>query len=131
MVPSCVEETFHVPFGLPAEWQKCFHLSSHKQTALLHSPEKRLDSISISRGDKQLSGLIEEDTGKLAPQVMDETESVQLIQCYYELRVRSTLEMVVGLFFDLFANVVVVVEFSVYDGMNLPLGIGEWLTSVG
>lgn len=97
----------------------------------LYRPEERLDAISISNCDKKLCLFVVEDARKLASKVVDEVEAMVFVQGDDDLRVGSRGELVVGGVFDLLANVVVVVELAVDDGVDLAVRRVKRLSSIG
>ena len=131
MVPPGVQQAFDIPFGLPAKWQECLHLCGDQQSTFLDCPEKRFDSISIPHSDELLRGLIEEDAGKLAAQMMNKVEAIILVQGNDQFRVRMTFELVVGLGKQIGTDVVVIIELAVHYSMNGPCGIMKRLDSIG
>lgn len=87
MIPASVEQTLDVPFGFPAQRQKSLDFGSDQQSFILDGPEQWLDAISVSGCNQELLRLIEEDTGKLASEMMEEVEAVVLVKSNGELRV--------------------------------------------
>jgi len=56
---------------------------------------------------------------------------VVLVQSNGELRVRTTAELVVGLGFEVFSDVIVVVELAIDDSVDGAFVVMEWLDAVG
>ena len=67
MKPSVFDEASNIPLGFLAKRQECFCLGRDEKAFVLNCPEERLDSVSISRCDEQLSPCIVKAKGKLAP----------------------------------------------------------------
>lgn len=98
---------------------------------MLDGPEEGLDSVSISCSDQELLCLVEKDAGKLSSEMMEEVEAVILVQSNGKLRVGSAAELVIGLGLEVFANLVVVVEFTIDNGVDGAVIVMKRLDAVG
>ena len=98
---------------------------------LLNGPEKRLDAIAVSHGDEILCLLVEQHNRELSAEIVHKVQAMVHVERDDYLAVTVAAENIICGVFKLLAYAIVVVEFSVDDGVDLAIGRVEGLGSVG
>lgn len=132
VIPSSIQQTPHIPVSvIPTKRHEGFNLSSNEQPSLLHSPEERLDTVTISDGNEELLSLVKQHTTEFATQVMHRVEPVIAVQCDDKFTVTAGAELIIGLCEKVGTDLIVVVELAIDDGVDRVVSRVERLSPIG
>ena len=83
--------------------------------------EQWLDTISISSGEECLGSRVVQTESELAAQVLEERSAMELVQCDDNFAIALTLEDIAGVFLELLASGIGLVQLAVHDGVNVSI----------
>jgi hypothetical protein len=130
MCVSSVCDALYVPLGIQSYGTKGFDFSPDNEASINLGKDKRLYPVAVPSTYKQFGPRIIKTKCELAAQVAKKGYAVDLVQCDDDLAVTLSLERPAGLFSQLLSISVILIEFSVHDGMYVAIRGMERLLAV-